>query len=386
MIAFLLAACLAPWSATTGSAKSGRARAGEPIDVAFSTHDGHEMYGKLTLPGSGAPRAVVVYVQTAEGMTVDMRRPNGRGGTFDYFELYRTKLTEMRVGFFGYEGRGIHMGDSPPRYEAIERELYDTSTLANKVEDVLAAVRAVRAEAELAEVPVFLMGASEGTLLAAQAAARAPSEVQGLVLYGVMAQNLRETFTYILSDGAFLAYRGYFDADDDGKITKVEFEADPHRFRAKALGGGAFELFDKDGDGLIGRADLVAQAKPLLDAVQQDNFALLDQWAKFAAGVSTPKDWFKDHFAQPPLWDFLAELDVPVGFFHGGLDTNTPIAGVEALEAKASAAGKTRFLFEYFPQAEHTLNIAAYFANGSLPDGHAAIFAYINELAGERPR
>lgn len=379
MIAFLLAACLAPWPTT-----SGRARAGEPIDVAFSTHDGLEMYGKLTLPDSGAPRAVVVYVQTAEGMTVDMRRPNGRGGTFDYFELYRTKLPAMQVGFFGYEGRGIHMGDSPPRYETIERELYDTSTLANKVEDVLAAVRAVRAQPGLAEARVFLMGASEGTLLAAQAAARAPAEVQGLVLYGVMAQNMRETFTYILSDGAFLTYRGYFDSDDDGKITEVEFEADPYRFRANALGGAAFALFEKDGDGLIGRADLVAQAQPLLDAVQRDNFALLDQWAKFAAGVSTPKDWFKDHFAQPPLWTFLAKLEIPVGLFHGGQDASTPIAGVEALEGKASAAGKTRFLFEYFPKADHSLNIAAYFTNGSLPDGHAAIFAYIDELAGEK--
>jgi pimeloyl-ACP methyl ester carboxylesterase len=353
------------------------------LEVAFRSHDEHEMFGKLTLP-AGTPRAVVVYVQTAEGMTVDMRRPSARGGTFDYFELYRAKLPALQLGFFSYEGRGIRMGDAPPRYETIERARYDTSTLANKVEDALAAVRAVRAQPELAGVRVLLLGASEGTLLAAQAAARAPDEIQGLALYGVMAENMRATFRYILSDGAFLAYRGYFDADQDGRITPAEFEADPRRFRAHALGDAAFEALDKDGDGLLLLPDLVAQAQPLLDAVAQENFELLDRWAQLAAGVSTPKDWFRDHFAQPPLWDSLAPLDIPVGFFHGGRDTNTPIAAVQALEQQALAAGKSQFLFEYFSKADHSLNIASYFVNGSLPDGHAALFAFLDEAAGGR--
>jgi pimeloyl-ACP methyl ester carboxylesterase len=301
-------------------------------ELSFTTHDGHALFGKLTLPVPDAPRAVVVYVQTAEGMTVDMRRPKSGGGTFDYFDLYRTKLPALGVAFFSYEGRGIRMGAGPPRYEAIERAVYDTSTLHNKAQDVLAAVRAVRAQPGLERVRVLLMGASEGTLLAAQAAAQAPGEIDGLVLYGVLAQNMRATFTYILSEGAFLAYRGYFDADGDGRITKAEFEADAHRFRANALRGAAFELFDRDSDGELRQADLEAQAKPLLDAIAREEFGLLDQWAKVAAGVSTPKDWFKDHFAQEPLWTFLAGLEVPVGFFHGARDTNTPVAGVKALE------------------------------------------------------
>ena len=357
---------------------------GEPVDVAFETHDGLDMYGKLTLPDSGAPRAVVVYVQTAEGMTVDMRRPDGRGGTFDYFDLYRTKLPPLGVGFFGYEGRGIHMGDGPPRYETIERDLYDTSTLANKAQDALAAVRAVRAPPGLAEVRVLLLGASEGTLLAAQAAALAPKEIDGLVLYGVMAQDMRETFRYILSEGSFLTYQGYFDADRDGKITRAEYEADGKRFRANVLRGAAFELFDVDKDGLLALPDLVARAKPLIGAIEREDFALLDQWARVSAGVSTPKDWFKDHFAQPPIWDYLAKLEIPVGFFHGALDTSAPIAGVEALEAKAKAAGKKGFAFEYFSKADHTLDIGRWFTEGALPDGHAAIFDFIDGAAGER--
>jgi hypothetical protein len=51
-------------------------------------------------------------VQTAEGMTADMKRPNPRGGTFNYFDLYRDKLAGLDMGFFGHEGRGIHSGDA----------------------------------------------------------------------------------------------------------------------------------------------------------------------------------------------------------------------------------------------------------------------------------
>jgi hypothetical protein len=62
------------------------------------------MLGKLTLPDNPGPHAVVIYVQNAEGMTVDMKRP-GPQGTFNYFELHRTTLAAGGVGFFIYKGR-----------------------------------------------------------------------------------------------------------------------------------------------------------------------------------------------------------------------------------------------------------------------------------------
>jgi len=93
------------------------------IEIPFKSHDGYEMFGKLTVPESSGRHAVVIYVQTAEGATVDMKRSDGRGGTFNYFDLYRGKFPEMNVAFFGYEGRGIRMGDKPPRYEPIDWDI-----------------------------------------------------------------------------------------------------------------------------------------------------------------------------------------------------------------------------------------------------------------------
>ncbi|MFO0982854.1 MAG: hypothetical protein U1E76_14175 [Planctomycetota bacterium] len=357
-----------------GAAHAGGAHT---VEIDFATHDDYDLFGKLTMPDSDGAHAVVIYVQTAEGMTVDMKRPGGRAGTFNYFDLYAKLLPEMNWAFFRYEGRGIRIGDAPPRYEQIDREVYDTSTLENKVRDVLSAVQVVKQQAGVDASRIFLMGASEGTLLAAQAAARAPGEIAGLVLYGVMSGNMRDTFRYILTDGADLTYRRLFDTDRDGKISKPEFEADPAHYRATVLRGISFDLLDVDHDGVLTAADTRARAKSLLDAIDSESYAILDAWAQNAAGVSTPKGWFKDHFAQPPIWDSLARLDIPVGFFQGARDTSVPIDGVRKLEALAKQAGKLKMEFHYFADLDHSLGIGSYFVTDVLPEGHKAIFEFI---------
>src|SRR5262249_27229961 len=187
-----------------------------------------EMFGKLTVPASSGHNVAVIYVQTAEAATVDVKVTDGRGGTFNYFDLYRTKLPQMNVAFFGYEGRGIRMGDKPPRYETIDWDIYNTSTLDNKVRDILTAVEVVKKQPGIDARRIFLMGASEGTLLAVEAASRIPGQIKGLILYAVLSSNMRENFKYIVTGGAFLTWRGYLDTNHDGKISKQEYEADPH--------------------------------------------------------------------------------------------------------------------------------------------------------------
>src|SRR5215467_13577287 len=46
------------------------------IEIPFSSHDGYAMFGKLTLPTSNTAHPVVIYVQTAEAGTVDVKRSN----------------------------------------------------------------------------------------------------------------------------------------------------------------------------------------------------------------------------------------------------------------------------------------------------------------------
>ena len=54
------------------------------IEIPFKSYDGYEMFGKLTIPTSGRSHPVVIYVQTAEGMTVDTKRQMSRTTTFNY--------------------------------------------------------------------------------------------------------------------------------------------------------------------------------------------------------------------------------------------------------------------------------------------------------------
>ena len=347
-------------------------------EVSFKTFDGYDLFGKLTLPDTPGKHAILIYVQTAEGMTVDMKRRGGKNGTFNYYDLYREKLPATNVGFFSYEGRGIRMGTELPRYEKIDWDIYNTSTLENKVRDVISAIEIVRKQKGVDTSQIFLIGASEGTLLAAEAASRVPKQVKGLLLYGVLTSNMRENFKYIVTDGSYVAYLGYFDIDKDGRISREEFEKDRSGFRKRSLTNIDFKVFDKDNDGFFTVEDRRALSSVLVQAADTENWEVLNAWLKSAAAVATPKGWFQDHFAHKPIWDFLSQLKQPIGFFQGAQDISVPIAGVRNLEERAKKEGKKNFEFYYFDDLDHSLNIGFYFYNGKLPAGHAAIFDFLS--------
>ncbi|MBI5086489.1 MAG: hypothetical protein HZB13_18075 [Acidobacteria bacterium] len=62
------------------------------MEVSFSSDDGFPLFGKPTLPNTPGRAAIVIYVHTAGGSTVDMGRPSSKGGTVNYYDLYRAKL------------------------------------------------------------------------------------------------------------------------------------------------------------------------------------------------------------------------------------------------------------------------------------------------------
>ena len=62
MICFLLSALLVFQTPTAANPQT--------TEISFTSHDGHPMLGKLTAPKTDGPYAVVIYVQTAEGIAV----------------------------------------------------------------------------------------------------------------------------------------------------------------------------------------------------------------------------------------------------------------------------------------------------------------------------
>jgi len=185
-----------------------------------------------------------------------------------------------------------------------------------------------------------------------------------------------------VTDGAFLPFRRYFDSDNDRKVSKQEFEADPSKYRETVLKNPAFDALDKNGDGFFAVDDLVMlndRLKNLRDAADTENYEVLNEWARTSAGVATPKDWFKDHFAHQTIWTFLNKLNIAVGLFQGDQDAMVPIDGVRRMEEQAKKAGKTKMEFHYFPGLDHSLNISDYFIKGTLPAGHKAIFEFVRQ-------
>jgi len=340
-------------------------------EISFKTFDDLPMSGRLVLPRTNPPRAIVIYVQTAEGATIDQKRPLGGGKTFNYYDVYRDKLPPMNVGFFSYEGRGISMGDAPPRYEKIDWPVFNTGTLENKIRDLLSAIEIVRRQEGLQRTPILLLGCSEGTLLAVEATSRKPDSVAGLVLYGVAASNLRQILTHIFTEGYFMQYRS-LDENKDGAISKEEWD--------KRIKSTDFSRADLNGDGKFDVDDVKIMLKKSLDAIANNDYEVLQESLK-AGAATLPQGWVKDHFAHAEMWSFVSKLKMPIGCFQGDADANVPIAAVKELEAKAKKANLTNMEFHYFEGLDHSLGIGQYFVNGKLPAGHQAIFEYIDRIA-----
>src|SRR5262245_43587370 len=76
-------------------------------DIAFTSHDGVSMLGRLTMPDTPGRHPVMMLVQTAEASTKDGQlRPPG-GERVPAYTLYRANLAPLGIGFFSYEGRGV---------------------------------------------------------------------------------------------------------------------------------------------------------------------------------------------------------------------------------------------------------------------------------------
>jgi pimeloyl-ACP methyl ester carboxylesterase len=381
VVATLLSLCVAPAAAQTGAP----ARAATSTrDITFTTHDGHAMVGRLTLPQTAGRHPVLLLVQTAEASRMDPRARIAKGEMVQTHDLYRHHLAPMGVGFFSYEGRGMRTDPTQPRGEAIDWAVYNTSTLDNKVRDVISAVRVLQQQPGVDTSKILLRGVSEGTQLAADAAARIPNEIAGLALSGVVSTTLKDMLTFMALEGTFMQHRDHWDDDRDGRITPAEFEADSKGVRRKSMPGVAFSVLDPDKDGAYTVADRPLLARELVTGIQASNMAIVNGFLKATAAVTIPQGWAEDQFAYPPMWQLLSKLEMPVGLFQGDADASTPIAGVKALEQQAKAAGKTNFEFHYFAGLGHGLGTFEYFEKGTPSTGYVAIFDFVRRVVTRR--
>jgi pimeloyl-ACP methyl ester carboxylesterase len=264
-----------------------------------------------------------------------------------------------------------------PRGMRIEGDVYNTSSLDNKVQDVVAAVRLLQQQPGVDRTQIFLRGVSEGTLLAAEAASRIPREVKGLVLSGVIGTTLKDSLKHMVQGGRMLQLLEEFDTDRDQRISPQEFEADARGFRKKNLATATFDQIDPDKSGFMTVDDMKMLTKPLADAFEAGNVETTEAFLKQSAAVPIPAGWVKDHFSHAAMWSFIQPLTMPVGIFQGEADRNTGAADVRVLQAQAQAAGKANVEFHYYEGLGHGLGSTDYFQKGAHSAGYAGIFDFM---------
>ena len=345
--------------------------------MTIPSFDGYPLAGKLYLPRGQNPQALVVYVNGSGPNTYENTRALTEDTTFSYFDLVAQGFTGQNAAFFSYSTRGVAPGSEPPYYCTIDPDAYQTYLPGNSVRDVAAIVAALRQDPRLSRARVYLLGWSEGTMIAPKAAQIVP--VDGLLLAGYVNGTMRETLDWQQNGGSsMVTYCLYFDTDGDGAVSRAEYEADPYGVRgALGLDQTAFPDLDVDGDGKLTAADFSL----LLAPTRQTLYAAIDRgddaWLAQNYPVRLTTAWFRAHDAFPPNRDMLTTLDIPITIFQGEADANVPVQDTREIQAQFAACGKTNLTVHTYPATDHDLNFSVYLSTGEWPQGWQDLFAAV---------
>lgn len=345
--------------------------------MTIPSFDGYPLAGKLYLPRGQNPQALVVYVNGSGPNTYENTRALTEDTTFSYFDLVAQGFTGQNAAFFSYSTRGVAPGSEPPYYCTIDPDAYQTYLPDNSVRDVAAIVAALRQDPRLSRARVYLLGWSEGTMIAPKAAQIVP--VDGLLLAGYVNGTMRETLDWQQNGGSsMVTYCLYFDTDGDGAVSRAEYEADPYGVRgALGLDQTAFPDLDVDGDGKLTAADFSLLLAPTRQALYAAIARGDDAWLAQNYPVRLTTAWFRAHDAFPPNRDMLTTLDIPITIFQGEADANVPVQDTREIQAQFAACGKTNLTVHTYPATDHDLNFSVYLSTGEWPQGWQDLFAAV---------
>lgn len=345
--------------------------------LTIPSFDAYPLEGRLYLPSDQSPRALVIYVNGSGPNTNQNTRQLSADATFSYFDLVASGFSEVGAAFLSYSTRGVTASDTPPFYHTIDPQAYQTYLPEHSVQDVAAIVRTLRTDSRLHDCPIYLLGWSEGTMIAPKVAQLVP--VDGLLLAGYVNGTMQQVLDWQQTGGSsMVTYCLYFDADGDGRVSQAEYENDRYGVRpALGLEQVAFPELDADGDGQLTASDFAALLAPsrqaLYDAIARSD----DAWLTENYPVRLTSAWFQAHAHFTPNRDMLTELDLPIVIFQGQADANVPVQDTLDIQAQFVALGKDNLTVHLYPNADHDLNFASYLSTGVWPQAWCDLFAAV---------
>jgi len=350
----------------------------------IASFDGYTLRGRLTLPSDESIGTLVIKVNSSGPHTFDTRRNFG-AGVVNHNDFYALRFQEQGIAFFSYNTRGVDHGDTPPLFITINDEQYLTYLPSNQVQDIYYMINAIRkSDPRLANSRILLWGHSEGAIIAPLFAKQFPHMVDGLILLGAPIVNLRNVLIWQNTGGPSMVwYRAHFEADEQGRISKEAFEADPNNVIASVLQNTAFDDIDRNNDGYLCEEDFAIiwpsivghTLDEILSAIERrDNTWLMNNYP-----VRLTAEWFLEHFELRSNMELLPTLDLPIFIFHGTLDQNVCVREVYALRDKLSEFNRTNITIKTFAGHDHELNLAQYITHAIVSEGmQAALDAAIN--------
>lgn len=345
--------------------------------LTIPSFDAYPLESRLYLPSDQSPRALVIYVNGSGPNTNQNTRQLSADATFSYFDLVASGFNEVGAAFLSYSTRGVTASDTPPFYHTVDPQAYQTYLPEHSVQDVAAIVRALRTDSRLHDCPIYLLGWSEGTMIAPKVAQLVP--VDGLLLAGYVNGTMQQVLDWQQTGGSsMVTYCLYFDADGDGRVSQAEYENDRYGVRpALGLDQVVFSELDADGDGQLTASDFAALLAPsrqaLYDAITHSD----DAWLAKNYPVRLTSAWFHAHSHFTPNRDMLTELDLPIVIFQGQADANVPVQDTLDIQAQFTALGKDNLTVHLYPNVDHDLNFASYLSTGVWPQAWRDLFSAV---------
>lgn len=335
----------------------------QPLTLALD--DGFKTKAEIDVPATGlAPFPAVLMLGGSGAADMDGATPANPN-----LKIYKEMLDNLvKRGFivYKYNKRGL---DTNGR--VLNQKASDERTNEVLVKDGLAALGQFLTDPAVDKNRVFLLGHSQGTLIAAQVAQRAPVTIKGMVLDGTIA-SWPAAFDYQLIT-RFLQAAQQTDTNKDGLLSSEEIAAAlnadqkiyENALRARLLSDSVldyFPVFTRPGQPITvgaikpdidhdqdGKLSLEKELKPALQARRDmllTNQAILRNSGESATALKSLLDG-------PKLSEVLPRLKIPVYFQQGGQDERAPLDPVEQVSRQLSATGISNVVRVY-PNLTHT--------------------------------
>lgn len=320
------------------------ARAGEE-EVSFKSFDKFVLPMKIARPDghkdADVKRVVIlIHGSGPQNMDGDLTKASAGKKNLVYKDLSDALVgggfTVIRYDKRAYVWNQVLTKDaSKAKSKAFEK--FQEAPLSSLVNDVKAIVK--MAGKRFKKANVYLLGHSQGTYIAAHVANELPA-VKGVGFIGTMLHSLD---TYSFEQTVYRSLRQFeqIDKDRDGLLTPKELEKGGAQGLAILT---AMLVLDKDGDKKLSVDEFKASA--------------CAQYLAFTAGRSMER-YRLEEATYGRIDSVLYKATIPIAFFQGLWDNQTPAYNVMALEMIARQHWKkpeSQMVFRYYPKLGHALD------------------------------